>query len=160
MHGSAAAGAGLALANAPGRSVFAQDASPAASAVASPVAFSSTIAERASGEVRFNAPASPAEQELINQQLANLATRYPNIQVSFEPVAAEYLTKIQTDIAAGNAADIFMVQNEYAQDFMSRDVLLPIDDYLTEDGVSPDEFYTPLITAYTWQDQLYGLPKD
>jgi multiple sugar transport system substrate-binding protein len=130
-------------------------ASPAAT-----VPFSSTIAERASGEVRLNAPASPTEQEIINEQVAKLQAAYPNITVNFEPVAAQYLEKIQTDIAAGNAADVFMVQNEYAQDFMSRDVLLSIDDFLAEDGVDTNEFYTPLIDAYTWKDNLYGLPKD
>ena len=153
---SALAGGAVMASTTWGTSAFAQDATPSAS----PVAFTSTIAERATGEVRFNAPSSPAEQGVIDQQLANLAEKFPNITVKFEPVAAEYLTKIQTDIAAGNAADIFMVQNEYAQDFMSRNVLLPIDDYLAEDGVNTDEFYTPLINAYTWQDKLYGLPKD
>ncbi len=160
LRGSAVAGAGLSLAGLGSRSAFAQDASPEASAVASPVAFSSTVAERATGEVRLNVPADPSQQEIIQQQVDNINSMYPNIQVSFEPISADYLTKIQTDIAAGNAADVFAVQNEYAQDFMSRDTLLAIDDYMAEDGVSPDEFYDPLIAAYTWQDKLYGLAKD
>lgn len=163
LQSAAVAGAGAAAPVVLGRHALAQESTPASSPAASPAAtipFSSTIAERASGEVRVSGFASPAEQEIIDQQVANLTALYPNLQVSFEPVAAEYLTKIQTDIAAGNAADVFMVQNEYAQDFLSREVLLAIDDFVTEDGVSYDDFYTPLINAYTWQDRHYGLPKD
>ena len=152
--------------------VFAQNATPGASPVASPVgspvaspmaagaAPPSVIAERASGDVRLTGFGNDLEQENLRTVLEGFAAKYPNITVSYEPVAAEYLVKIQTDIAAGNVADVFMVQNEYAQDFMSRDTLLAIDDFMAEDGVTKDMFYQPLVEAYTWQDQLYGLPKD
>jgi multiple sugar transport system substrate-binding protein len=137
---------------------LAQDASPAASPVAA--APPSVVAERANGAVRLTGFGNDLEQATINTILEDFSAAYPNIQVSYEPIAAEYLVKIQTDIAAGNVADVFMVQNEYAQDFMSRDVLLAIDDYMAEDGVTKDMFYEPLVNAYTWQDKLYGLPKD
>lgn len=142
---------------------FAQNASPEASPeVASPAAAAprSVIAERATGDVRLTGFGDPLAQENLRTVLEGFSSTYPNINVSYEPIAAEYLVKIQTDIAAGNVADIFMVQNEYAQDFMSRDVLLPIDDYMAEDGITKDMYYQPLIDAYTWKDQLYGLPKD
>lgn len=152
VKASAALG-GAGLLGGQGRA-FAQEASPAASAPPS------VIGERASGEVRLTGFGNNLEQEIVNTVLEGFAAQYPNIQVTYEPVAAEYLVKIQTDIAAGNVADIFMVQNEYAQDFMSRNVLLAIDDFMAEDGVTADQFYEPLINAYTWQGALYGLPKD
>ena len=158
-QGAAIAGAGYASINIIGRNAMAQDASPEASPIET-IPFSSTIADRATGDVRVSGFSSPAEQAIIDQQIANINSKYPNLKVTFEPIAAEYLTKIQTDIAAGNAADVFMVQNEYAQDFLSREVLLAIDDFVAEDGVNKDDFYAPLINAYTWQDKLYGLPKD
>lgn len=139
-------------------SALAQNASPAASpAVSAPV---SVVAERASGEIRLAGGSDAIGQEIIEAQLDGFRAMYPNITVTFENIPAEYLVQIQTAIAAGNAADVFFVQNEYAQDFMSRDVLLPIDDYMAEDGITADMYYTPLIEAYTWQGQLYGLPKD
>ncbi len=133
---------------------IAQNATPAASA---PV---SVVGERASGEVRLTGFGNDLEQEIVRTVLEGFSAQYPEIQVIYEPVAAEYLVKIQTDIAAGNVADVFMVQNEYAQDFMSRDALLAIDDYMAEDGVMRESYYEPLINAYTWQGALYGLPKD
>ena len=154
-QGAALGGVGLFASHGATR---AQEASPIASPAAS--APLSVVSERASGEVRLTGFGNDLEQGIVRTILEGFSAQYPNIQVSYEPIAAEYLVKIQTDIAAGNVADIFMVQNEYAQDFMSRDVLLAIDDYMAEDGVSRDIYYEPLVNAYTWQEQLYGLPKD
>lgn len=137
----------------------------AASAVAAPAlirsrgVFGQTPAP--SGTVRFIGPtASPEEEQLLRQVLDDFAQRFPSITVNYEPVPANYRIKLQTDIAAGNAADVFYLQIEFAQDFMSRDVLLPIDEYMTRDGVQASDFYTPLVNAFMWEGQTYGLPKD
>jgi multiple sugar transport system substrate-binding protein len=121
----------------------------------------SAIAAQASGEVRLTGgAASPEEEELLRQALDAFAQEFPDITVSYEPIAAQYLDKLQTDIAAGNAADVFYLQIEFAQDFMSRGVVLPIDDYMAADGVSDSDYYPGLIDAFKWEGQTYGLPKD
>lgn len=121
----------------------------------------SPIAAQASGEVRLTGgAASPEEEDLLRQALDAFQQEFPDITVNYEPIAADYLIKLQTDIAAGNAADVFYVQAEFAQDFMSRGVLLPIDDYMQADGVSADEYYPGLYNAFTWDGKTYGLPKD
>lgn len=143
-----------------GRNVFAQStpgASPAAAPAEAPV---SKVAERASGEVRLTDGSDQVTQGIVEAMLEGFAAKYPNITVKYEAIPADYLTKIQTDIAAGTVADVFAVQNEYAQDFMSRDVLTPIDDYMAEDGITADMYYPALVDAYSWQDKMYGLPKD
>jgi multiple sugar transport system substrate-binding protein len=133
----------------------------AAAAWASYLRETSAIAAQASGEVRLTGQtASPEEEELLRQVLDTFAEQFPDITVNYEPVPSDYLIKLQTDIAAGNAADVFYVGNEWAQDFMSRGVLLAIDDYMEADGVTADQFYENLINAYTWEGQTYGLPKD
>jgi len=121
----------------------------------------SAIAAQASGEVRLSGwAASPEEEELLRQALDTFAEQFPDITVNYQPVPANYLIKLQTDIAAGNAADVFYVQSEFAQDFMSRGVLLALDDYMEADGVAASDFYASLISAFTWEGQTYGLPKD
>ena len=149
---------------------LAQDASPGASPAASPSPVASpgapaeaplsTVAERASGEVRLYGGSDEVGVRITESMLAGFAEKYPNITVNFENIPAEYLVKLQTDIAAGNAADVFFVQNEFAQDFMSRNTLLAIDDYMAEDGITREQYYTALVDAYTWNGQIYGLPKD
>jgi multiple sugar transport system substrate-binding protein len=121
----------------------------------------SVIAAQASGEVRLTGgAASPEEEELLRQVLDAFAEQFPDITVNYEPVTSEYMVKLQTDIAAGNAADVFYVGNQFAQDFMSRGVLLAIDDYMEADGVAASDFYENLINAYMWEGRTYGLPKD
>ena len=120
----------------------------------------SRVAERASGTVRLYGASDDIGVSITETMLEGFAEKYPNITVKFENIPAEYLTKLQTDIAAGNAADVFFVQNEFAQDFMSRNVILPIDDYMSEDGVTRDQFFPALVDAYTWNEKIYGLPKD
>lgn len=121
----------------------------------------SAIAAQASGEVRLTGgAASPEEEELLRQALDAFSQEFPDITVSYEPIAADYQVKLQTDIAAGNAADVFYVQAEFAQDYMSRGVLLPIDDYMAADGVAASDYYEGLYNAFTWEGQTYGLPKD
>jgi multiple sugar transport system substrate-binding protein len=121
----------------------------------------SAIAAQASGEIRLTGgAASPEEEELLRQALDAFSQAFPDITVNYEPIAADYQIKLQTDIAAGNAADVFYVQAEFAQDYMSRGVLLPIDDYMAADGVSGSDFYEGLFNAFTWEGQTFGLPKD
>lgn len=121
----------------------------------------SPIAAQASGEVRLTGgAASPEEEELLRQALEAFQSEFPDITVNYEPIAADYLIKLQTDIAAGNAADVFYLQIEFAQDFMSRGVVLPLDDYMAADGVSDSDYYPGLISAFKWDGQTYGLPKD
>lgn len=121
----------------------------------------SVVARQASGEVRLTGgAASPEEEELLRQVLDDFAQQFPDITVKYEPITTDYLVKLQTDLAAGNAADVFYVKNEFSQDFMSRGVLLPIDDYMEADGVKPDDFYPSLVNAFRWEGKYYGLPKD
>jgi multiple sugar transport system substrate-binding protein len=121
----------------------------------------SVVAAQASGEVRLTGgAASPEEETLLKEVLADFAAKFPDITVKYEPILDKYLDKLQTDMAAGNAADVFYVKNEFAQDFMSRGVLLPIDDYMAADNVKPNDFYENLVNAFRWQGKHYGLPKD
>ena len=103
---------------------------------------------------------SPAETELLEQVLADFEAANPNITVNFETVAQQYDVKLQTDLAAGSAADVFYVDSSYAQDLMSRGVLLPLDPHMAEAGISPDDYYPGLIQAFQWDGVTYGLPKD
>lgn len=135
----------------------------AASAIAMPMLLrgSGAWAQDVSGTVRLTGGiSSPAEEKLLRQVLADFAKAFPKIKVNYEPVPANYLIKIQTDIAAGTVADVFYVQSEYAQDFMSRGVLLELDEFMAKDNVKRSDYYAGLIGAYIWQGKTYGLPKD
>ncbi len=104
--------------------------------------------------------ATPEEDTLLQEVINDFQAKFPNIKVKYEPVPAEYPTKLQTDIAAGNVADVFYVDSMMAPDLMSRDVLLELDGYMSEAGVKAEDFYPSLIQAFQYQGKTYGLPKD
>jgi multiple sugar transport system substrate-binding protein len=102
---------------------------------------------------------SPEEDRLLNEVLADFMRQHPSIQVKFEPVP-EYATKLQTDLAAGTAADVFYVDSLLAPDLMKRGLLLELDAYIQRDAVDTADFYPNLLRAFRWQGKTYGLPKD
>ena len=103
---------------------------------------------------------SPPEEELLRSVLADFEAANPNVKIGYEPVSGDYAVKLQTDLAAGNAPDVFYVDVSYSKDLMSRGVLLALDDRMAESGVKPEDYYTGLIQGFQWQGKTYGLPKD
>jgi multiple sugar transport system substrate-binding protein len=104
--------------------------------------------------------ASPQERPLLEQALEGFRTKFPDIDLQYEPIPANYLEVLQTQLAAGEVADVFYVDAQFAQDLASRDVLLALDDYMGRSEVTADQFYPSLISAFQWQGKTYGLPKD
>lgn len=103
---------------------------------------------------------SGAETDLYNQILDDARAALPNIEIKNEIVTADYLTKLQTDIAAGTGPDIFFLDSLPAPNFMYNEALLAIDDYMAKDGVKAEDFYPGLISAFQYGGKTYGLPKD
>jgi multiple sugar transport system substrate-binding protein len=112
-------------------------------------------------EVRLTgAPSSPEESRLLEQVLQDFEAKFPAIRVVWEPVTQQYAEKLQTDLAAGTAADVFYVDSLLSPDLAARGVLLPLDEPMAGAGVRTEDFYVGLIEAFQWQGKTYGLPKD
>src|SRR5262245_47152196 len=101
------------------RRTLLQGAALGASAIVAPSVFDlggSCFGRRAAAQkvtpVRLmGAPSSPEESKLLEQVLQDFATKFPDIQVAWEPVSQQYAEKLQTDLAAGTAADVFYVDS-------------------------------------------------
>lgn len=80
------------------------------------------------------------------------------IEVSTAPYD-NYFTKLQTDYAAGNAADVFELNYENFVTFASRGLLEPLDGMLTgPDGLPEGTFYPAALNAFAHDGVQYGLP--
>jgi multiple sugar transport system substrate-binding protein len=139
---------------------------PAApAATTAPAAGGATQAKPAAGAVPtgnlrlMGWSSSPEEDRLLNDVLTDFSKQYPSIQVTFQPVP-DYATKLQTDLAAGTAADVFYVDSLLAPDLMKRNLIEPLDDYISRDKVDTADFYPGLLKAFQWKGKTYGLPKD
>jgi multiple sugar transport system substrate-binding protein len=139
-----------------------------ASAIVTASAFGPTVsllerraAAQEATQVRLTgAPSSPEESRLLEQVLQDFEAKFLDITVLWEPVTQQYAEKLQTDLAAGTAADVFYVDSLLAPDLAARGVLLPLDEPMAGAGVRAEDFYAGLIEAFQWQDKTYGLPKD
>jgi multiple sugar transport system substrate-binding protein len=114
------------------------------------------------GEVRFSGfRSSDAEEQLLEATLASFAEAYPNIAVTYEPIPEGYVDQMTAQFSAGEPPDLFYVQAEFANAWMEDGLLEPLDPYLAGNPeFDVDPFYDPLLAAFQFDGQTYGLPKD
>lgn len=109
--------------------------------------------------VRLSTSSSGVEAGIVQQVIDAFQAANPDIKVSNEAVPSDYPTKLTTDLAAGTAADVFYCDALLAPDFMVRNLLMPLDDYIVQSG-GADDFFPNLLAAFQYGGQTFGLPKD
>lgn len=99
------------------------------------------------------------ELQAILDQLNAKSNIYNIVQ---ESSPAEYMTKLQTTLAAGTAADLFWVAQEYVMGLASKGVLMDITDRLRKDKENPaanlKDYFKPALDRFTYRGRIYGLP--
>ena len=103
--------------------------------------------------------ASPEEQNLLEETLASFEEAHPDIDVEFQTISDQYMDVMKTRLIGGEAADVFYLDASEAPGLMSKGVLEPLDDYVTED-FDLDDFEKPLVDAFKQDGKTYGFPKD
>jgi len=114
------------------------------------------------GSVRFSGfRSSDAEEELLQQVLDAFGEKYPNIEVTYEPIPEGYVEQMTAQFSAGEPPDLFYVQAEFANAWIEDGLLEPLDPYFAgnpEFDIEP--FFDPLLAAFQFDGQTFGLPKD
>lgn len=132
--------------------------------VACPQSTNSSAASAESGNITLNVTgfsSSPAEDALVTQGFQNFMQKNPNITVKWSPIPDAYDTKMRANVASGNVADVFYVTPAMAQEYTKAGKLLNLSPYMSRDNVSPDSFYSSLLTPFDCADgSVFGIPKD
>jgi len=115
------------------------------------------------GEVRLSGGrSSDAEEALLQETLDAFGEKYPNIEVIYEPVPADYATVMAAQFSAGDPPDLFYVgATGEAAPWIEQDLLEPLGPYI--DGnpeIGLDQFYPRLLAPFQRDGETYGLPKD
>lgn len=86
--------------------------------------------------------------------------QHPEIQIALGDLGeAVYGTpKYTTAVAAGKGPDVAYQNRHTFRQFASRKLYRPIEDLMSRDKVSKEEFMPGPIKDLTWQGKLYGLP--
>lgn len=103
----------------------------------------------------------PNEEVGYKKSIAVFEQQHPNIKVHIEQYPwSQYWQKLQTEMAAGTAPDLFWDHVTYFPTFVANGQLLSLTPYINKDKLNTSIYYPQLLKQYQYQGQTYGLPKD
>ena len=108
----------------------------------------------------FSGWGDETEQQIYRDSIERFNALYPNVTVDYQPIPADFQTKVKAAMAGGTAPDVLYIDDQLMTAFAPTGQLLPLDDFMAEAGVSRDDFIPTLLTIFTLENQTYALPKD
>jgi multiple sugar transport system substrate-binding protein len=104
---------------------------------------------------------SPAENAALDCALQGFAMTYPNVQVTNTDVSGDYAAQMVTRFGAHNPPDVFYVNGDTAIDWETQGFLLPLDDYIQNQGFDMSAFFPGYQDTFKGADgKVYGIAKD
>ncbi|MFV0520246.1 MAG: ABC transporter substrate-binding protein [Lachnospirales bacterium] len=101
----------------------------------------------------WDAKQAPIYEELIKQ----FEAENPNVTVEMQITSwKDYWTKLETSINGGNTPDIFWLNIPRSKEYIVNDIILPLDDL----GLDLSKYPATHVDAYTYEGQIFGIPKD
>lgn len=113
----------------------------------------------------WSTPGNPDELKVYETLAQDFMAKNPTIEVKTDRSSSDY-QKLVTLIAGGTAPDLIFATINNWPAFASRNVFLPLDDFIKKDSYDLDDFYPQIIKPYRYDGkkfgagQLYGLPKE
>ena len=98
----------------------------------------------------------------LQQKIAeNYMNEHPNVTIEIEAVPDQYGTKILTQIASGEAPDIFQIGDGDVRMFMEKGALLDLTAFIEgENGIDLNDYYTSVLDVGKVDGKYYTMPKD
>lgn len=108
----------------------------------------------------FSGWGDETEQQIYRDSIVRFNEVCPDVIVDYQPIPADFQTKLKASMAGGTAPDVFYVDDQLMTAFAPSGQLLALDDLMVEGNVSRDDFIPALLTIFTQDDSTYALPKD
>lgn len=98
-----------------------------------------------------------ANEEIIKKYIeAN-----PNVEIKYENFPyADFITNIQTSMAAKNEADVMEMFGSWVQTYAKGGTLAPVSDLVLGLEKALTLFYAAPLDGYVWEGKLYGMPNE
>ncbi|MBW3619870.1 MAG: extracellular solute-binding protein, partial [Actinobacteria bacterium] len=108
----------------------------------------------------FTFSAAPDHLETLDAMIAAFNEQHPEITVEVETAPYEdYFTKLQTQLAGGDAPDAFEVNYENFVSFAAKGALADLDTLSAQDpGFDASTYYDRAYEAFQLEGTQYGLP--
>ncbi|MGK3950913.1 ABC transporter substrate-binding protein [Microbacterium sp. I2] len=102
-----------------------------------------------------------SQDETMQQLIDAFEDENPGITVDLQVNPwTEYWTKLQVGAQGGTAPDAFWMLGDRFQVYAANDQLLPLGDAIEQAGVDTGVYPEALVNLFTYDGELYGLPKD
>jgi len=99
----------------------------------------------------------PAHEQIA----AAFEEEHPDVKVDIQVVPwGNYWDKLQTAVAGGEAYDVFWMNGPNFPVYASNGVLMDLQDQVAADSVDMSVYPQSLVDLYTFEGDVYGLPKD
>ena len=116
------------------------------------LAASPSSADDTSANLRLMAFGSDAQLTAVKHAVERFNKKYPNVkvEVAIDPISngwGDYVTKVLSQFNAGNAYDVYGTAIETFQTFESRDLFVPLDDFIAKNPSYSD--FDPSLFEYS-----------
>ncbi|MBK9229309.1 MAG: extracellular solute-binding protein [Anaerolineae bacterium] len=128
--------------------------------IAPPAATLKKLDVEAGAKIVFSGWGDETEQKIYRDSIARFAAVYPDVAVDFQPIPADFQTKMKAMMAGGAAPDVFYVDDQLMTAFGASGQLLALDEAMAQAGTTRDDFIGALLTIFTLDGKTYALPKD
>lgn len=118
------------------------------------------IAVEDGATIVFSGWGDESEQQVYRDSIARFNELYPDVTVDYQPIPADFQTKLKAAMVSGTAPDVFYVDDQLMTAFGPSGQLLALDDLMAEAGTSRDDFIPALLSIFTRDGGTYALPKD
>ena len=119
--------------------------------------FSAALAQTTISYAIWDNNQLPAHEQIV----AAFEEEHPDINVDIQVVPwGNYWDKLQTAVAGGEAYDVFWMNGPNFPVYASNGVLMNLQDRASADGLDTGVYPQALVDLYSFEGDVYGLPKD
>lgn len=127
------------------------------------VTVTGSLAQDGGGRVSFMVFGDPAELAAYQELAAAFEARHPEIDLELIhiPSASDYRQRLGVDFAAGDPADVVLINYRRYAPFAAMGVLEPLAPYLRgSDLIGQEDFFGQAVDPFRWRGQLMCIPQN
>jgi multiple sugar transport system permease protein len=132
-----------------------------AGAIACVLAANVAHAQRPNQQITLRVSLWAGAQELLMEQqiVDEFMRQHPGVRVTLESIPSNYKEKILASMAAGNVADVILLDSPIIPTLLNKNSVLDLSPYLDTFDIDLDQYFEPVIDTYTRGDSLLAFPK-
>ena len=112
------------------------------------------------GTVRFSFFGSIEEKAIWEKIAQQFSATTPAVTMVPEHISAQYFTKIQAAIVAGDSADVLLMEDKPTAGYAKNGFFRELDPFISADRTfKRDDYFPGLFDGLQYRGKLYGLPQ-